>query len=369
MRRNDLLRRAEELRVARTPYLLATVVRAQRPTSTKPGDCALVLADGTLDGFVGGNCAESAVRRHGLRLLETGESTLLRLVPSAGDAPPPEEGLLVVSSECLSGGSLDIFLEPVLPAPLIHVYGESPVARALEAIGNAAGYEMSRHPLDTLTPLPAGLTAIVIASHGSGEEPLLEAALRSEVPYIALVASQRRGQAVLSAVGATRDRVRTPAGLDLGARTPSEVAICVLAELIATRSGITVGCGPASPAGEPIAPVSKRHDLADDRPGPPESAVTPPAAGAPAGAGGAPGAETSGRAGRFGAAPSLFQTAARRVLPVIQPATAVDPVCRTEVTVSPTTLHAEHEGQKYYFCGPGCQAAFHTGPHRQVAPS
>src|SRR5215467_6189171 len=113
--RTDLLARAEDLRQARKPYVLATVVRAQRPTSAKPGDSALILADGTFDGFVGGTCAESTVRLQGLRLLETGASTLLRITPDASTAdvePGPEsEGLIVVNNPCLSGGSLEIFLE------------------------------------------------------------------------------------------------------------------------------------------------------------------------------------------------------------------------------------------------------------------
>ena len=142
MRRTELLARAEDLRVARTPYVLATVVRAQRPTSAKPGDSALILADGTFDGFVGGTCAESTVRLQGLRLLETGASTLLRITPdplTAGDRPAPEaEGLIVVNNPCLSGGSLEIFLEAMIPAPLLYVYGDAPVARALQRIGSAA---------------------------------------------------------------------------------------------------------------------------------------------------------------------------------------------------------------------------------------
>src|SRR5688500_11707860 len=150
--RSDVLLRAQDLRARRTPFVLATVVRAQRPTSAKAGDCALVLADGTLDGFVGGDCAESTVRFQGLRLLETGASTLLRITPEP-DSHHEEEGLVVVNNPCLSGGSLDIFLEAMLPAPLICVFGDSPVARALATIGAAAGYEMSTHPIDQLAVL------------------------------------------------------------------------------------------------------------------------------------------------------------------------------------------------------------------------
>ena len=107
---NDLLTRTEELRSGRTPYVLATVVRAERPTSAKAGDRALVLPDGTLEGFVGGTCAESTVRLQGLRLLETGDSTLLRITPTE-ETETAAEGVITVGNPCLSGGTLDIFLE------------------------------------------------------------------------------------------------------------------------------------------------------------------------------------------------------------------------------------------------------------------
>jgi xanthine dehydrogenase accessory factor len=239
VRRTELLARAEDLRLARTPYVLATVVRVQRPTSAKPGDSALILADGTFDGFVGGTCAESTVRLQGLRLLETGASTLLRITPdplTAGDPPAPEaEGLIVVNNPCLSGGSLEIFLEAMIPAPLLYVYGDAPVARALQRIGAAAGYDMVTGSPDTTFDLPADASALVVASHGHGEEMVLAAALRAEVPYVALVASRKRGDAVLESVGVDRDSVHTPAGIDVGAHTASDVAISILAEIIATR--------------------------------------------------------------------------------------------------------------------------------------
>jgi xanthine dehydrogenase accessory factor len=228
---------------------MATVVRAQRPTSAKAGDCALVLPDGTLDGFVGGTCAESTVRLTGLRLLATGESTLLRITPS-GDDSVADEGVVTVANPCLSGGALEIFLEAMIPATLLYVFGDAPVARALARVGEAAGYDMVA-TVDPAQEIPPDAGAVVIASHGRDEEEMLAAAVRSEVPYIALVASRRRGAAVLSAAGLTdaqRERVHTPAGLDIGARTAPDVAISILAEVIALRT-------PTTPAPEPPPPA------------------------------------------------------------------------------------------------------------------
>jgi xanthine dehydrogenase accessory factor len=232
----DLLGRADALRSGRVPFVLATVVRAERPTSAKAGDRALVLADGTLEGFVGGTCAESTVRMQGLRLLGTGESTLLRITPDAG----PEaavEGLVTVGNPCLSGGTLEIFLEAMVPPALVHVFGDAPVARSLAAVGAAAGYDM-RTSTDPAGPIPPDAAAVVVASHGRDEEQVLAAAIRAEVPYVALVASPRRGAAVLAGLELTDEqkaRVHTPAGLDIGARTAGDVALSILAELVATR--------------------------------------------------------------------------------------------------------------------------------------
>ncbi|GAA4449227.1 XdhC family protein [Phytohabitans houttuyneae] len=225
--------RASDLRAQRKPFVMATVVRAQRPTSAKAGDTALILADGTLDGFVGGTCATSTVLAQGLRLLTTGESTLLHITPSAGDAPA-EEGAVTVANPCLSGGALDIFLEPMLPPPLVHVLGDAPVARALAALGGPLGYQVTA-VVDPSAPIPPDAVAVVVASHGHDEEPVLTAALRTGVPYVALVASRRRGSAVLSSLDVDTSAVHSPAGLDIGARTAPEVALSILAEIIASR--------------------------------------------------------------------------------------------------------------------------------------
>src|SRR5262245_48870135 len=227
-RPQGLQEHADALRARREPYVMATVVRAARPTSAKAGDRALVLPDGTIEGFVGGHCALSTVRTQGLRLLRTGESTLLRITPEASE-PYEEEGLVAVGQPCLSGGTLEIFLEAVLPPALVRVFGEGPTARALARVGAAMGYQVEDAP----GPLGEGTSAVVVASHGVGEEPVLAEAIGAGVPYIGLIASRKRGSAVLAELQGG-DRVHSPAGLDLGARTPGEIAVSVYAEIVAT---------------------------------------------------------------------------------------------------------------------------------------
>jgi xanthine dehydrogenase accessory factor len=315
--RTDLLARADHLRASRTPFVFATVVRAQRPTSAKAGDCALLLPDGTLEGFVGGTCAESTVRVTGLRLLATGNSTLLRITPSTVDTDPAaDDGLLTVNNPCLSGGTLDIFLEVERPPRLLAVFGEAPIARALVSLATAAGWDVragllvgpGSDPADPADPTSVGADAVVVASHGRDEEPVLAAALRAGIRYVGLVASRRRGAAVVSALS-TMDidpnlliRLHTPAGLDLGSRTPAEIAISILAEIIQTT--------------------------------PPPEATSPDP------------------------------------LPVVGvgvPAVVADPVCGMEVVADEAAPRAEHAGLTWYFCGAGCRSAFTAEPGRYLA--
>ncbi|MEU4096488.1 XdhC family protein [Streptomyces sp. NPDC026673] len=261
MTSTELLTRADELRHGRTPFVLATVVRAQRPSSARPGDSALVLPDGTVEGFVGGTCAESTVQLQGLRLLQTGESVLLRITPGGRDTGAEGEGLVTVANPCPSGGTLDIFLEAHLPPVLVHVYGHAPIARALLDVGRALGHDA--RPAEPGAPMPSDLDVVVIASHGRDEEAVLTEAVRAGVPYVGLVAGPKRGAAVLAALGLgaqERARVHTPAGLDIGARTPPEIALSVYAEVIALRPrpaarrtpDATSAAGPVAAAADPV---------------------------------------------------------------------------------------------------------------------
>jgi len=297
----SLAARAGELTARREPFVHATVVRAQHPTSARAGDTALLLPGGELQGFVGGNCVESSVREYGLQVLASGEPLLLRVLPGE-PSHRSEEGAVEVSNPCLSGGAIEIFLQPRIPAPRVVVVGAAPVAQALAELGPGVGFDVELADGEAARPRP-GDAALIVASHGKAEEGALEAALRAGVPYVALVASEVRGAAVLDSLevdDVLRSRVYTPAGLQLGARTPGEIALSILAQLVQERA------------------VARAH----------------------AQTGGVPAPSTP------------------------QPKTAVDPVCGMSVPAVESSLHLEHNGVTVYFCSPGCRAAFRKDPER-----
>lgn len=292
MTARELRERAERLQAERVPFVHARVVLAERPTSAKPGDEAIVLADGTIEGFVGGQCALATLRAQGLAVLDRRESTLLRIAPTP---EPDQPGRTVVHNPCQSGGTLEIFMEPVLPAPLVRILGTTPIGVALARVGDSLGYDMESWDASCCGGAPDLTTtdAVVVASHGNGEESVLQDAVRAGVPYIGLVASRKRGAAVLASLDLTdeeKSRIRTPAGMDIGARTAEEVALSILAEIIAQRT--------AEPRAMTATPVE----------------------------------------------------------------TAVDPVCHMDVAMIPTSLHAEIDGQTWWFCCQGCLERFSADP-------
>lgn len=223
--------RAQQLRRARTPFVHATVVRAAPPTSAHPGDEAILLSDGTIEGFVGGDCAQNSVRKAAMGALQTNESVLLRVLPDGDVHFPEAPGACVVVNPCLSGGALEIFLVPEVPAPLVRVFGATPIADSLVELCGAMGYDARSGDLDDLE----GATAVVIASLGGPEAEMIRAALDAGVGYIGLVASRVRGASILSGLELTeaeRLRVHTPVGLAIGAKTPAEIAVSIVAEVI-----------------------------------------------------------------------------------------------------------------------------------------
>ena len=270
----SVFERAQRLQEAGEAFVLATVVRAVSPTSSKPGDRALITADGTVHGWVGGSCAEPAVKKQATEALKDGKARLLQITPEVvtGDSRP---GMVVVPMTCYSGGTLEIYLEPNLAKAELLIFGNSPVAQALVSIGNSTEFLTisvditERPPLEgaarRLTDLKAVKVRnkesafVVVATHGVFDEQALGCALDLAPAYIGVVASAKRFGSLresLIEAGACKgkmSKVKGPAGLNIGAKTPEEVALSILAQITQTRR--TTAEAP------PVADIAQKPEL------------------------------------------------------------------------------------------------------------
>ncbi len=306
---DPLLERAAELQRRGEPFVLATVVRCEAPTSAKPGAKALVHADGTVEGWVGGACAEPVVLREALGALRDGRARLVGLYGEGGREPGRAEGILDYAMTCHSGGTLEIYVEPYLPTPSLVLVGHGPVVETLATLGRAAGYAVV-----SVADASAGLEAaalgrrasVVIATHADSDVDALERVLRTDAGYVSLVASRRRAATIVERLrqrGVPSERLgrfKAPAGLDLGAVTPAEIAISILAEIV-------------------------QHHRGD------KGAETGPVA--------APAAATE----------------------------ALDPICGMTVEIATARYRSEAGGRITYFCCGGCQETFERDPQRYLA--
>jgi xanthine dehydrogenase accessory factor len=254
----DILETALRLKKAGKPFVLATVIRAVKPTSAKPGAKALVLADGEWIGWIGGSCSKPAVEAEALKVLASGQPKILQISST---------------ETCASGGSLDIYLEPHLPKPHLVVIGHLPVAEALVALAGPLGFrvtvmspEASKDQfafadefLDRVdfSGLASGERYVVVASHGNYDEAGIRAALEaSGCDYVALVSSRKRAEVMLSSLGLPEEKKRKlkyPAGLDIGATTAEEIALSILAEMVQLRGARRA----PAPVALPIAATAK----------------------------------------------------------------------------------------------------------------
>ncbi len=305
----DIFAQAAERAARREPFALATVVRAERPTSAKPGAKAIVTRDGALSGWVGGSCATPTVVREALAALADGEP---RLIALSSRPMPARDGVRHFAMTCHSGGALEIYIEPILPAEQLVIVGRGPVARTLATLGAALGRRVivadpeakpAEFPIaDVLVPDLAHAdvderTAVVVATRGEYDEDAVRDALATRAPYVALVASRTRARVLVEALsdaGVSREslrRLRFPAGLDIGARSEEEIALSVLAEIVATRA---------------MAMVTRADATA--------------------------------------------------------PNEATDPICGMTVAIAPGSLAAEHGGTSYYFCSAACRRTFLRDP-------
>jgi len=249
---DDLLALAADLQRRGEPFALATVVRCERPTSAKPGAKALIRDDGTVSGWVGGACAEPTVVREAMNALRDGRPRLLGLVGEGGRGPSRTEGIVEYPMTCHSGGTLEIYVEPYLPKPLLVLVGHGPVIDALSTLGRGADYAVvviSGGPAELEQLRLTSRASVVVATHADSDEDVLTHVLTTDAGYVSLVASRRRAAVILDrlktrGVPAERlGRLKAPAGIDIGATEPAEIAVSILAEIIQQHR-----CGKPEPA-------------------------------------------------------------------------------------------------------------------------
>ena len=323
--RSDLLHLASDLARRGEPFVLATVVRREAPSSARVGDGALVTQGGTFHGWLGGSCTQPVVVREALRALADGQPRLIALSPDPG--AERRAGVEAFPMTCHSGGSVDIYIEPQLPAPRLVVFGLSPVAQALTRVARAMGYSvdavdpdadraafpeadrvftsLDEASLRQRAPATGATLAVAIATMGDSDEAAVRAALDLDPAYLGLVASRRRFATIRETLvaGGTPapviGRVKCPAGLDIGAHSPAEIAVSIMAELVQ----------------------------------------------------------------RVHAQPAPART---RALPVAS-GEARDPVCGMMVTVAGARHTASHAGRTFYFCCAGCRERFLERPESYTA--
>jgi xanthine dehydrogenase accessory factor len=312
----QVMEQAAELARRGEPFALATVVWRQGPSSGQLGSRAIITASGELSGWIGGACAEPSVIRQAREVITEARARLLLLGTSEQFSGAVPEGLTVVPISCQSEGALEVYVEPVLPTPHLVVVGRSPMAHTLADLARVLGWRADLHDWTDFSASDVSeRSMVVVATQGHGDEEALERAIAARPAYLGLVGSRKRGAAVLGylaergADAAELDKVRVPVGLDLGRTTHAEIAVAVLAELVALRAAGTLApAWTAGAAAEGIAATASGH--------------------APA----APAAD------------------------------AVDPVCGMTVTAGPDGRPLTRDGVTYYFCCAGCRSEFESNP-------
>ena len=253
---NHFLEEARRLYQMKEPFAIAFVVNRQAPSSGKPGDKAVIEKNGTVNGWIGGGCTRGIVVKEATDAIRDGKPRLVRISPESTGEPMENSNVKDYRMTCHSGGAVEVYIEPVLPRPQLLVMGKSHVAMALSRLGKAMDYTVTvvskaadaemfpdASAIVSQTEIPDGAvypnTCIVVCTQGENDEDALEQAVRSEAPYIAFVASRRKANGIFHTLrqrGLDFDqlkRVKTPAGLDINAKLPEEVAVSILAEIIA----------------------------------------------------------------------------------------------------------------------------------------
>ena len=328
--KGELLELAAQLAHRGVAFAVATVVRREGESSAHRGDMAIVTADGAFHGWVGGGCTRPSVEREAALAIADGAPRLICLSPL--ETAEPRHGVTHLPMTCKSGGTVEIYIDPVLARPRLALYGRSPIIRTLAALGRAAGYRVDvadpdlradeapdaeRMFADLGAPElaePGGYA--VIATLGENDEESIVSALAHAPAYIGVIASRKRFAIVRDALvargvsTAQLAMIRNPAGLDLNARTPEEVAVSVLAEIVAARNGAELVRTKPEAAAHDSPTVQLRRRATED--------------------------------------------------------TAIDPICKMTVRTQNAAHTASWGGRTWYFCCAGCKTKFLAEPERYL---
>jgi xanthine dehydrogenase accessory factor len=326
---NDILDQAGRLRAEGEPFVIATVVAYKSPQSAKPGSKAIIRPDGSISGWIGGGCVQPIVIREAQKAMNTGKPKLVSISPESahGDWKGVEAYLMT----CQGGGSLEIYLEPVLPKPDLLIVGSSPVAQILAGLGRLLDFKVyiadpeakqEQFPdadvmVNDLQSLRARIDSrsyVVVATMGNFDEEGLEAVVGTKPQYLGLVASKEKAKGLFQYIrdkGTPAEdiaRIKCPAGLELGGETLPEIALSVMAEITRLRRAAS---------GQPLEPVK----------------------------------------GSKGASLPVMQKTAE------SSTESIDPVCGMTVATANARYKTVLEENTFYFCCLRCKEAFEQAPH------
>lgn len=318
----EVIGRAQELVDQGEEFALATVVWRQAPSSGQQGSRAVITADGQVFGWVGGACAEPIVVREAKQVIADRAPVLVQIGRPDQFGGTIAEGMAFRPMTCASEGALQVYVEPVVPTTHLVVVGRSPMAQTLVELASVIGWNAELVDGGSFSSASVGpQSVVVVATQGHGDEEAVEAAVSGYPAYVGLVASRRRGSAVLEFLAergldqALIDRVRVPAGLDLGHTTHREIAVAVLAELVQRRAAGEFGPG--------LTDLTAADPAADHR-------------------------------------------RDRRTLPLLTTPEAIDPVCGMTVAATDDSYPFEHNGTTYWFCCLPCRTRFAADPSRYL---
>jgi xanthine dehydrogenase accessory factor len=331
---NDILDQADRMRAEGEPFVIATVVAYKSPQSAKPGLKAIIMPDGSITGWIGGGCVQPIVVREAQKALNTGKPKLVSITPEAtqGDWKGVEAYLMT----CQGGGSLEIYLEPVLPKPDLLIVGSSPVAHILAGFGRLLDFKVciadpeatqEQFPeadlvltdLESLRGRIDSRSYVVVATMGNGDEEGLEAVVGTQPQYLGLVASKEKAKSLFQYIRGkgTPDediaRVKCPAGLELGAESLPEIALSVMAEITRLRRVVSE---------QSLEPVKRSKD----------------------------------------ASLLVMQKTAE------SPTDSIDPVCGMTVATVNAIYKTIFEEKTVYFCSLRCKVAFERTPQQYQYP-